>query len=163
MFNVVVTLPTDVFAAIDDQLQQTPVLMERAFNRASSRLRSRLLEQLREQPGAPKYPLRWTSQRQRRYVMAKLRAEGNLPYQRTGELAKAWHVEFASLDNGGAITIWNDAAVERYVEGYDQQMMHADTGWPFAPQLIADFQELATDVIIETWYTVSDFNAGAQG
>ncbi len=160
MFNVVVTVPVDVFAAINDQVQQTPVLMERAYNRATSRLRSRLLEQLRQQPGAVHYPIRWASLRQKRAYFATDGFGHGIPYQRTGELARSWHIEFSSLDNGGAITIWNNAPSEVYVEGYDQQPFHADTGWPFAPALIGEFSELATEVLIQTWFTVSDFNAG---
>lgn len=160
MFSVQISVPIDVFDAVNDQLQQTPVLMERAYNRASSRLRSRLLEQLRQQPGAPQYPLRWMSERQRRAYFATNGFGHGIPYQRTGALAQGWHVEYGSLDNGGAITIWNDAPSEVYVEGYQQQPFHQDTGWLFAPQLIADFQELATEVIIQTWFTISDVNAG---
>lgn len=160
MFSVQITVPVDVFAAIDDQIQQTPVLMERAFNRASSRLRSRLLEQLRTQPGAPHYPLRWMSERQRRAYFATNGFGHGIPYQRTGALAQGWHVEYAPFDNGGGITIWNNAPSEVYVEGYQQQPFHQDTGWPFAPQVIAEFSEQMTDVIIDTWFVISDPFAG---
>lgn len=36
------------------------------------------------------YPVNWDNERQRRFVMAKLRKEGNLPYKRTGQYALGW-------------------------------------------------------------------------
>ena len=52
---------------------------------------------LQQEPGPVRYPIRWTSGRQRRYVFAKILkrdSHGNIiPYKRTGKLAKAWIVE----------------------------------------------------------------------
>lgn len=38
------------------------------------------------------YPIQWDSERQRRFVMAKLRAENNLPYKRIGAYQRGWTV-----------------------------------------------------------------------
>jgi len=57
------------------------------------RVRKRALRELRRAPrpnNASDYPLVWRSERQRRYVMAKLRREDNLPYQRSGRLTRSW-------------------------------------------------------------------------
>lgn len=53
------------------------------------------------------YPLAWKSERQRRYVMAKLRREDNLPYQRTGRLTNSWDVRYVGLKDGGAVEVVN--------------------------------------------------------
>jgi hypothetical protein len=37
------------------------------------------------EPPPPSYPIKWDSEKQRRYVMAKLRKENNLPHTRTHE------------------------------------------------------------------------------
>lgn len=45
-------------------------------------------------PGAAiTYPVQWDSDKQRRYVMAKLRSEGNLPYRRTDGYINGWRME----------------------------------------------------------------------
>ena len=82
-------------------------------------------------PGKPSYPLRWRSAAQRQAVMAKLRAENNLPYRRTNRLKKSWDAE----KDVQSITIYNDAKdpttgefYADYVIGEDQQPFHADTG-----------------------------------
>jgi hypothetical protein len=112
---------------------------------------------LQTQPGSPKYPIRWTSERQRKFVMAKLRREGNLPYRRTGKLVAQWAVDvdidqitrrerfFIALLNFLAkvtaataptppasdviVRIANPSPVEQYVTGIHQQGFHKDTGW----------------------------------
>lgn len=107
-------------------------------------------------PGSPKYPLRWKSARQRRYVMAKLRREGNLPYQRTGQFQDAWDFSLFGFDGGFEAIIGNTAKTDRgeplatFIVGQHQQPFHADTGWPDAnPQLDAIGQQLADDIVRE--------------
>lgn len=78
----------------------------------------------------PTYPLRWKSDKQRKYVMAKLRSEGNLPYRRTGAFAKAWESEI----KGNSISIANTATekgtfIAPFIIGSFQQPFHSDTGW----------------------------------
>jgi hypothetical protein len=82
--------------------------------------------------GKPKYPLRWKSDKQRKYVMAMLRKENNLPYRRTGRLETAW----AGSSTVKQVTIANTARDKRkgqfiapFVIGAFQQPFHADTGW----------------------------------
>lgn len=160
MISVTVSVPTDVIEAINEQIGRTPALMSRAYTRATSRLKGRMLDELRAQPGPPHYPLRWKSDRQRRYVMWLLRSEGNLPYQRTGELAQGWEVNIASSDAGGAITVENAVPYAQYVEGDAAQPFHLDTGWPQAAPIIARYAEEAEEVLIQTWFTVTDIYAG---
>jgi hypothetical protein len=40
-----------------------------------------------------KYPIKWDSDKQRRFVMAKLREEDNLPYKRTQDYVNGWVVD----------------------------------------------------------------------
>ena len=47
------------------------------------------------------YPIQWDSEKQRRFVMAKLRRENNLPYQRTGDYIQSFTIE--TLPNGGTL------------------------------------------------------------
>lgn len=160
MFNVTITPPDDVLSAINETISTSPTLMNTAFNRAASRLNSRMLNDLRREPGAAHYPIRWTSERQRRAFFASNGFGGGIPYIRTGALSAAWEVDFDSAEDGGVITVGNDSPAVRYVQGDDAQMMHLDTGWPQAAPIIAGYAEQYEDVLIETWFTVSDVTAG---
>lgn len=74
---------------------------------------ARLIRRIMARPGlAVRYPINWDSQKQKRYVMAKLRREGNLPYQRTGEHASGW--ESIDLFDGAVVQNLGHKAVFLY-------------------------------------------------
>jgi hypothetical protein len=101
-----------------------------------------LLTELRVTPGKPKYPIEWTSERQRKKVMADLRAKDNLPYQRSDELPNAWEVVNTSTDGAFSILVINRSSKAKFVYGSlarnveaarrFQQKFHINTGWQFA-------------------------------
>lgn len=107
---------------------------------------------LRAEPGRPRYPLAWASEKQRRYVMAKLRRQGNLPYRRTHGLVKAWEAVGAINPDGGTITAHNPAGMAGYVYApFFQQPFHAVTGWmDVTPRFILMRTELS-DRLITDW------------
>lgn len=152
---------TDVLDAINDQMRRTPGLMQTAVQRQLRNTRRRILPTLRAlEPGPPRYPLRWKSDRQHRFVMAKLRREGNLPYQRTGDLLRRYDLTLTSSDAGGVFTLTNDAPQAPFVIGNAQQPYHIDTGWEFIGVTANRVQDTVTEDLIETWFTVSDPFAG---
>lgn len=163
MIAVQLQVDTDILDQIADTVRQSPGLMNTAAARYLGRRKSDLLRALRTEPGAPSYPLRWKSARQRRYVMAKLRREGNLPYRRTHALATNWDVVLRLDNDGGTFTVENDTPYARYVQGDDAQPFHMDTGWPQVTDYAADYEAILNDGLIEVWYTVSDPFAGARG
>lgn len=117
-----------------------------------------LLRRLGEQPGAPVYPIRWTSERQRRYVMALLRANDNLPYRRTGQLSRSWKHTLRLLPQSGIITVFSGVPYARYVTGgldtegdnryTPQQEFHRRTGWrPAQPVIREAYRDIYDDVL----------------
>lgn len=133
-------------------------------SQALKQWQSQLLRQLRQEPGKPHYPIRWTSERQRKYVMAKLRRMGQIPYQRTGALVAAWEVN-VNIQQVSRIEQWrvevltfltklgigspptappasvivevsNSSEIEQFVTGIHQQGYHQDTGWYYAPTVL---------------------------
>ena len=57
------------------------------------------IKEYMRQPGRPVvYPINWDSEKQRRFVIAKLKAENNLPYKRTGSYVNSWKI--VHFDNG---------------------------------------------------------------
>lgn len=162
MFKSAYEFDTEALDLADKRVIASPKLMQRAMKRQQPRLRRRVLKIVAVEPGPPRYPLRWASAKQRRYVMAKLRREGNLPYQRTHELVNAWEAEFVFTEDSGAFVVENTSAKARWVVGEDQQPYHADTGWVYGPRVVDEFVPIVLTAYEETWITVSDPFAGVK-
>lgn len=129
----------DVLKAWRGQMKKTPALMQEAQVRVLRVYGADLLDSLQTYPGKPVYPLRWKSERQRRFVMAKLRRENNLPYRRTGKLAAGWRIVSNTRGDIGEIAALNSVAYARYVQGDDAQPFHLDTGWTQAAPVFVEW------------------------
>lgn len=123
-----------VHAVLGDKVEQYARREVRPF--VSQRVDKTLRREPRQRTWPNDYPLEWESRRQQRYVMAKLRREGNLPYRRTHQFIHGWHV-VATYTNGlSSIAIFHDSDIEQYVTGRRQQRFHTITGWSSAPDVI---------------------------
>jgi len=81
-------------------------------------------------PGGPKYPIQWTSAKQKRAFFATDGFGGGIPHRRTNSIARAWTTR---IENGGTRgVLGNNRPGARFVhgqaEGY-QQLFHRRTGW----------------------------------
>lgn len=155
MIKADVTVDIDVLEAIADAAKTATKRMNKAYKRRIKTIRQNVLDELRETPGKPHYPLRWKSAKQRRFVMAKLRREGNLPYRRTGGLEAGWTTHIRDRKDGAIFDITNNKPYARYVQGDDAQPFHLDTGWPQAADIVSKWREKATDLLIDTWADVA--------
>jgi|SRR6185503_8946927 len=89
-----------------------PTMLRIAANRT---LLNSVVEILRimRRAGLPiQYPVQWDSEKQRIYVIAKLRREGNLPYARTQATQNGWKSE--TITNGYMISNIGHKAVHVY-------------------------------------------------
>lgn len=115
----------------------------------------RMNRELMALPGRPKYPIRWASEKQRKYVMAKLRRENNLPYRRTGKLARRWSIRTALTLSNGQVWMENPATIAGYIYGdrvgKDQQPFHKDTGWPLAMLFFEKLFVQSRDQLLAAW------------
>lgn len=91
-----------------------------------------LIRTLSKEPGAPRYPLDWETDKQQRYVMMLLRRRGTLPYGRTHQIAQGWK---AGVGKDLSIQVSNRASGVRFVQGKKQQRMHKGR-WVYAPTAI---------------------------
>jgi hypothetical protein len=105
----------------------------------------------------PTIPLKWRSERQRKYVMAKLRKEGNLPYKRTGALQKAWKVSAAKEGGGSVIAVSNDSDIAEYVMGSSSDRQPMFPHWYHYEDILLKADDLATDMAINAWYDIVEF------
>lgn len=97
-------------------------------------------------PGArPSYPIKWDSERQRRFVMAMLRAMDQIPYRRQGSSSR-W--ELVKLDKGyrfehpgaHAVYLWGD------YDGSRQSRIH-EGRWPAMQPLVeAAIQQMPPEI-----------------
>jgi hypothetical protein len=157
MIRIETVVDSDIIKAYRDLARDMPKVTQKAFKGIVQRYSTKMLKELSTEPGKPRYPLRWKSARQRRYVMAKLRREGNLPYQRTHKLARGWRVDTKATGNEGYMRVYNDVPSAVFVQGDFAQPMHLDTGWPQAAEVFVKYEELMVDDLIQTWYALVEF------
>lgn len=111
-------------------LEKAPEVTNRLVTDVANKERDRLLTQFRKEPGPAAKPFTWKSGKQQRYVMMKLRKEGNLPYRRKHTLVNAWRL--LVVYQPGKITsimLENNDPARRWVVGKDQAPGHEITGW----------------------------------
>lgn len=152
-----ITIDRDILDAVLDNAKTAPGRFNRQYQVFLGRLQTNVLTRLRQEPGQPKYPIRWTSERQRKYVMAKLRRMGQIPYQRTGGFVAAWQTSFTATQDGGLFSVTNTAKTDKglplepFVTGDRQQGFHRDTGWYQSQDILADALVEAEDAAIQLW------------
>jgi hypothetical protein len=144
----------------EESIREAPGVTATLTRRRYSKVRSKYLPMFRQEPDAPKYPLRWKSKKQRNYVMAMLTEEDNLPYARTHSLSQAWEMDISTRQDGGSITVYNDNPAADYVQGDYAQPFHLDTGWPQAAPIFVEMEEELNEGLVEDFYTATDPYAG---
>jgi hypothetical protein len=156
MISATVQLDLDVLNAVSEDARAAPARMRREMGLVARGATAQvIIVELSREPGKPIYPLLWTSQRQRKFVMAKLRREGNIPYTRTHHQSQGWRVVLGSLTGefGGVILVENDAPGSQFVQGEWQQRYLNQ--WPLARLVIRAHEEELQDEAIAAWYRVT--------
>ncbi len=157
-------LDLDALHALQERVARAPERARRFAKELEADLEQMALAILGAEPGPPAYPIDWTSERQWRYVMAKLRREGNLPYRRTHALSRGWRVEsvlgvgereetWIVLTHDSPPVLWRgrEFQVWQFVMGEYQQFFHAVTGWRNVHEVAFDLSEFAVDQVIDFW------------
>jgi hypothetical protein len=157
VFSSSVEIDETVFKDIADKALNGPEEFFVIYGNVVAAIGNQTVRILSTEPGKPKYPIRWTSERQRRFVMAKLRRMGQIPYIRTGKYAKSWRWQSKSTERGGLFVIENTAktsrgdSLEQYVQGVNQQGFHKDTGWVATEPTLKKAGEEAELALITGW------------
>ncbi len=149
-----------IFETLDDTLDRAfKILQATVDGPIMTRLNDTLLTQLRTAPGPPRYPLKWRSEKQRRFVMAKLRRENNLPYKRKSPgLVDGWELETAFEVDSGGISLIHPWDGIRFVVG----PLGSDVRQPLFPHwydadaLLATAARDAEDILVDSWFTIFD-------
>lgn len=152
-------IPFDIFDAIQEQAQRLPALVKRGLPRVTRPIDRRMLGELQAEPGSPRYPIRWKSERQRRAFFATNGFGRGIPTRRTGAMIRSWRVITTFDANGGEIIAGNDSPYVDFVQGNRAQPFHIDR-WPQAAPIYVKYLPIYEDALIEFWYTISDPFAG---
>ena len=158
-----IQIDSDVLAAVAYTANNAPGLMATAYKRQIRSLRGRLLARLKAYPqNVPNLPFIWSydpvkQARARRWYFANKVPKGSKGgrYQRTGKLAEAWNVVATASDYSGILAIENDAPGAIYVQGEYQVPSHYDTGWENINDLASEFQEQASNEVMQIWFTIT--------
>lgn len=147
--------------------RHVPDFVNTVTNQAVNVVGPLALDDFRQEPGAVKTPIKWTSAKQRRYVMM-LKRMGLIPspYVRTHALAKGWTLTVVYTPGElSSIELTNPVEYATYVIGLRRQDFHATTGWYYAPDKAAEWVAIFTDeverALVKAWYAVDDIKQGA--
>ena len=160
MIRIRVRSQSQKLRQIQANLTRSPSLFNTAWARQVGRIRAYAKERLRRKPGRPHYPIRWTSERQRRAFFASNGFGRGIPTQRTDRMVNAWEVTYKPTPSGGLLWLENPVSYAGFVVGDQQQGFHKDTGWYQVDDMQKDIRDYARDSLIETYYTVFDPFAG---
>lgn len=148
--------------AYADLCQHAPDFVNGAVSGAVNDIEPAMMSDFRQEPGVVKRPIRWTSERQRRFVMAQIRAgKFSSPYVRMHAISQAWRSQVVySAGEMTSIEVWNANEITTFVEGLHQQQWHKDTGWFYAPDKFEKWGGILTDVsetaLIKAFYAVEE-------
>lgn len=167
MIKASIRVDLDVLDAVADTARQSPKLMETAMKRQVGRLRKQIKDQFPiPDPGAVQYKattvdgqpgLRWKNRRQQRAFFASRGFGKGIPYQRENPGIRGdYDVRVKNDEDGGILELINTNPAAPFVIGEFQQPYHADTGWETIDKTAARYSDLATDEIIDIWFTVAD-------
>jgi hypothetical protein len=151
--------------------------ISKKLQQALQQWQTQFLAQLQQEPGSPKYPIRWPSERQRRAFFATDGFGRGIPTKRSHALSQAWQAivnveqitRFQVFTNSLIaflaqfkiteaptpppptiiVDVSNPVSYERYVEGENQQGFHKDTGWLYAPDVINTGFQQAEGIMVE--------------
>jgi hypothetical protein len=91
-----------------------------------------LVTQMQVQPPKPHGNFQWTSDKQRRYVMAKIKENGYVG--RTQELRNAWKVSGRGYEQ----IVINEMPYAQFVQDTNQIIGHKVNGWQTVNQVLRD-------------------------
>lgn len=104
-------MPNKIITNAEEQARKLRLLVSSVTKSALDVIQEavELIKYKMQQPGAPPtYPIHLDSDRQQRFVMAKLRRENNLPYRRTDAYIHGWVLD--RFDEGVSLSHSNPAA-----------------------------------------------------
>lgn len=138
---------------------------------AVKRTQKTVNQRLKSPPGPVKYPIAWTSDRQRRAFFATNGFGRGIPTRRSGAVQRGWTYtsDVNAEDLTGEITLDNRVPYAKYVYGdfaadyAPQQRFHAVTGWERANKVADDVFAEVIDYVDNTFARALENNGFITG
>jgi hypothetical protein len=135
------TRPVDLFV---DYLDAINDIVDDVGREVFEDYRPVVLQRLQADPGPVKYPIQWTTEKQRRAFFATNGFGQGIPTVRTGAIQEAWDMEMIHDPGAFRILIVNRNPKAKWLYGglslrsnpRFQQQMHKNTGWEAAAPVI---------------------------
>lgn len=136
MYQTNIMFPRAEWRKLRESLKQVPEEFQKKITRETTAMVNDAVEEFEKYPGPVRYPIEWTSKRQRRWYFwsrggfyGPARPDTFQPYKRTGSLAEGWRVlrQGNQYESSLLFTNGNDHLI--YVMGKYQQKFHKNTGW----------------------------------
>jgi hypothetical protein len=156
MIRTTATADTSGIDAFKQLLDDQPKIVAEVGQRVYNRHAPEALNELRKEPGAVKKPIQWTSERQRKFVMAARREKSITgDYERTHELSQGWTIRAITEGVTFRIIFENPSPAAKFVYGSMaqnkaaalrfKQKFHSNTGWLDAAETGAKWTKVMMD------------------
>lgn len=127
-----------------------------AGERVRNVIESPLLDELKTTPGAVKYPIMWTSEKQRRAFFATDGFGRGIPTQRSNKMVNAWVLDTSARKGRFTLKLTNTTGYSQFVVGKidfrsrnaaiaPMQGFHRNTGWLPVVDTISFWFDVATE------------------
>jgi hypothetical protein len=152
MVTLELSIDIRVFQRIQVRMQQAPEIMDDYIEQVIFPFVDKQVQGLlRKEPGPVKYPIQWTTDKQRRAFFATNGFGAGIPYVRKHTLAPAWNVTLDFGKAGTGVVIQNLMNAAEYVYGKRQQGFHVTTGWPNAYRQMATIATRTAPFFNQMW------------
>lgn len=143
---------------VESNFSRSVQRFQNAMRGRKGRLANQALAALKREPGPPVYPIRWTSEKQRRAFFASRGFGRGIPARRGNPPAvlEGWQAIFVPTDDGGALVLINDVRHVDFVQGYRAQGFHEDTGYVQLNDVVDDFFREAEDAAVQVFFDAVD-------
>lgn len=156
-----VTIDLDVVLAIQDTAKRAPRTMQTFVERTVlGDIQKIGLQRLSIMPGPAVHPFAFATPKSRRWYFWAV-SQGIIPtdgngYLRSGETARSWFFTINPLAKGASIGVGNAKEHATFVYGPRQVPGHRVTGWVEADTVIGELSEMATEMVIDGWFSITE-------
>lgn len=151
--QVTTTEPIEQISAFLDGYNQ---LVADIGNEVTNIVAPQMLDELRYTPPAVKYPIQWTSEKQRKAFFATDGFGRGIPTRRTNKMQQAWRVIGKSKNGKFELVVSNPVAYTKWVVGtldfrssrqaiVPMQKFHQNTGWQPIQPTVTYWLDVAKD------------------
>lgn len=148
----------DALKRVIRNLEESQLRFQRAMIKRGEGVAKRALAELQRVPGAPHYPIQFTTDKQRRAFFATKGFGRGIPASRSSPPAvtEAWKAEFIPTRDGGIVALTNADPAMEFIQGARAQGYHQITGWTQVDDVEQQAFSEMQGIAIEEWFIESD-------